>query len=352
MKLGEFWRWFIYYLTFPFIYLFKPPKLASESYSDYFIKFVQDKRSSITMYIRVIVEALAIIFVLGMIGWIVLDLSIVGMPQYELKDWLFTNEITVIGGTKHVPSLILHPLIWTLVLIGLTIAIAMPFALAAAIYLSEYAREKKNGKILRFFLDSLGGTPSILFGIFGVVFFIQTLNLHGKAPLSLIAGTLTMVLVILPTFTRSIEQVLVKIPDAYRLASYALGASKSKTIFRVIFPQAVGGIITGVVLSMGRIMGETAPIFLTLGLTAAITDIGFMLPGHTLTTNILDIFINNRDALSLQDQIALSYKIGSVALLATTLIILIAESVPLFGRQVNKWKSHHKKKKVILWKKV
>ncbi len=346
-KLNDFWRWIIYYLSFPFTYWFKVSKSPNESYADYYVKFTQDKRSSITMYLRIILEVLSITIVLSVIGWIILDLAIIGIPQYQLKDWVFANEVSVIGGKKLIPSQLLNPLIWTLVLIGLTIVIAFPFALAAGIYLSEYARDKKNGNIIRFFLDSLGGTPSILFGIFGVVFFIQTLNLHGKAPFSLIAGSLTMVLVIMPTFTRSIEQVLVKIPESYRLASYALGASKSRTIFRVILPHSIGGIISGVVLSMGRIMGETAPIFLTMGLTAVTIDIGLLLPGHTLTTNILDIFINNREALTFIDQINLSYKIGSVAIIATSLIILIAQSVPMIGRQFYKWIFKHKKKKSI-----
>lgn len=354
IKLGEFWHFLIYYLSYPFTWLFRPKRLSNESYGDYYIKVVQDKRSNFSTYLRVAGEILAIAFVLSFIGWIILDLCIVGIPQYRLQDWAFTNEVTVIGGfKKQVPSQILHPLVWTLVLIGLSIAIAIPFALGAALYLSEYARDKKNGKILRFFLDSLGGTPSILFGIFGIIFFIQTLNLYGKAPFSLIAGSLTIVLVILPTFTRSIEQVLIKIPDSYRQASYALGASKSKTIFRVIFPQAIGGIITGVILSMGRIMGETAPIFLTLGLTAVVVDIGILTPGHTLTTNILDIFINNSQALSFAEQIKLSYKIGSVALIATSLIILLAETVPVITRQISRiWIKHQKKQATVVFKKL
>lgn len=343
MQLYEFWKWSIYWLSYPFTFLFRPQKLKSESYSDYFIKFVQDKRSNISRYLRIGLEIISITLVLGVIAWIVLDLFIVGMPQYRLEDWSFTNEVPIIGNqTKRVPSLIFHPLVLTFVLIGLTIVIAFPFALASAIYLSEYARDKKIGKFLRFFLDSLGGTPSILFGIFGLIFFIETLGLHGKAPLSLIAGSLTMVLVIVPSFTRSIEQVLVKVPDQYRFGSYALGASKTKTIFRIIFPQAIIGIVSGVISSMGRVMSETAPVFLTLGLSSSIVDIGLFLPGATLTTNIFDIFINNRDALSFDQQINLSYKLGSVALLATSFFVLLANSVPFIGNKVRllKHKNH------------
>lgn len=160
-------------------------------------------------------------------------------------------------------------MVFTLVLVILSILIALPFAFATAIYLSEYAGNKKSGKTIRFFLDSLGGTPSILFGLFGVVFFRQIIGL-GSGGYSLIAGALTMVIVIIPTFTRAIEQVLVKIPTELRMASYSLGASKFETIRKVIIPQALPGMITGIILSAGRVIAETAPVYLTIGMLGSI----------------------------------------------------------------------------------
>ena len=99
-----------------------------------------------------------------------------------------------------------------------------------------------------------------------------------------------MLLVILPTFTRSIEQVLERIPQNIRDASYALGASKTRTIFKVVIPRSLSGIITGILLSAGRIVAETAPVYLTLGAVITNTNVDIMGPGHTLTTEILGLF--------------------------------------------------------------
>ncbi|WP_127942605.1 MULTISPECIES: ABC transporter permease subunit [unclassified Mycoplasma] len=342
-KLRLFFRWTVYFLSYPIWRAFGLKRAHNEPYSKYFARFARSSTSHARDYWRLSWEMVAIFLVMASVGWIVLDICIVGMSQYQIADWRFSNLQPVIGGFKRVPSTLLHPLVWTLVLIGFTIVIAFPFALCAALFLSEYVRDKKLGKLIKFFLDSLGGTPSILFGLFGAVFFIKTLGLFQTVPFSLLAGTLTMVLVILPTFTRSIEQVLIKIPDSYRQGSYALGASRTRTIFKVVIPQATIGIVSGTILSMGRIMGETAPIFLTLGLATSIVDIGILSPGHTLTTNILDVFANNREALDFQSQIALSYKIGSVALLATTLIIFLAQGVPWIGQRfrmlITRWKN-------------
>lgn len=158
---------------------------------------------------------------------------------------------------------------FTIVLVLLTILISLPISLATALYLSEYAKNKKSGSVIKFFLDSLGGTPSILFGMFGIIFFRQVLNI-GNGGFSLMAGALTMVIVIIPTFTRSIEQVLARIPDDLRMASYSLGASKFETIRKIIIPQALPGIITGVILSAGRVIAETAPVYLTIGMLGSV----------------------------------------------------------------------------------
>lgn len=160
-------------------------------------------------------------------------------------------------------------MVFTVVLVLLTILISLPISLATALYLSEYAKNKKSGNVIKFFLDSLGGTPSILFGMFGIIFFRQVLEI-GNGGFSLIAGSLTMVIVIIPTFTRSIEQVLAQIPDDLRMASYSLGASKFETIKKVIIPQALPGMIIGIILSAGRVIAETAPVYLTIGMLGSV----------------------------------------------------------------------------------
>ena len=135
-----------------------------------------------------------------------------------------------------------------------------------------------------------------------------------------------MTLVILPTFTRTIEQVLIRIPDTHRNASYALGASKFETIRKIILPQAIPGIATGIILSIGRIISETAPIYLTLGMFAG-TDISLMSPGHTITTDIL----NNQLFSSMNAETALekSYKLAAVAII---LVAIITSAVGLLEK--------------------
>lgn len=147
-------------------------------------------------------------------------------------------------------------------IILISLAIALPLGIGAAIYLNEYA---KRGSIfvkaVRLFIDTLAGVPSIIFGLFGAIFFGEICNMG----YSILNGALTMVLMILPTIIRSTEQSLTEVPDSMREASYGLGAGKLRTVFRVVLPQALPGIITSVILSIGRIVGETAALIFTAG---------------------------------------------------------------------------------------
>ncbi|MGN0823911.1 MAG: phosphate ABC transporter permease PstA [Candidatus Coproplasma sp.] len=147
-------------------------------------------------------------------------------------------------------------------IILISLAIALPLGIGAAIYLNEYAKKgSKFVKVIRLFTDTLAGVPSIIFGIFGAIFFGNVLNMG----YSILCGSFTMVLMILPTIIRSTEQSLSEVPDSMREASYALGAGKVKTIFVVVLPQALAGIITSVILSIGRIVGESAALIFTAG---------------------------------------------------------------------------------------
>jgi phosphate transport system permease protein len=151
-----------------------------------------------------------------------------------------------------------------------------------AIYLTEYAKVgSRLVKIIRFCTESLAGIPSIIFGLFGMTFFVAILGLG----FSILSGALTLSILILPVIIRTTEEALMAVPQTYREGSYGLGASKIYTIWRLILPSAMPGILTSVILSIGRVIGESAPVFLTAGMVARIPD-SLLDSGRTLTVHL------------------------------------------------------------------
>lgn len=146
----------------------------------------------------------------------------------------------------------------------LTLGIATPIGVGAAIYLNEYTKDGPVTRLIRFGTDALSGIPSIVFGLFGFTFFVILLEPVTKG-WSLLSGALTAATMILPTIIRTSEEALKTVPPSYREGSLALGATKWQTISRVVLPSAIPGIVTGVILSIGRVVGETAALMLTLG---------------------------------------------------------------------------------------
>lgn len=156
-------------------------------------------------------------------------------------------------------------LVTTVYTIVISLVIATPIGILAAVYLQEYAKQGRLVKVIRFATESLTGIPSIIYGLFGAVFFVATLKLG----MSIIAASLTLTIIVLPVIIRTTEEALKTVPRTYREGSLALGATKLQTLYKVILPSAMPGILSGVILSMGRIVGESAAIFLTAGTVAA-----------------------------------------------------------------------------------
>jgi len=184
---------------------------------------------------------------------ILADIVINGLPALS---WEFlTQPPTDLGrGGGIYPAII-----GTLYLVAGAIAIALPLGVGAAIYLVEYTREGRITKLIRTGVDLLNGTPSIVFGLFGFAFIVIYLNVG----ISMLAGQVTLALMVMPTIIRTTEESLKSIPASLREGSLALGATKWQTISRVVLPPAVPGIVTGSILSIGRAAGETAPIMFT-----------------------------------------------------------------------------------------
>ncbi|MHB0999421.1 MAG: phosphate ABC transporter permease PstA [Armatimonadota bacterium] len=177
---------------------------------------------------------------------------------------------------------ILSPIIGTLYLVGLTIVIALPLGLLSAIYLSEYAKPNFFTRMIRMAIINLAGVPSIVYGLFGYGVFVLLLSI-GE---SILAGSLTLALLILPVIIVSAEEALVSVPKGFREASLALGATKWQTIRKAVLPNAIPGIITGSILGISRAAGETAPILFTVAafympnLPTSIFDKAMALPYH------------------------------------------------------------------------
>ena len=216
------------------------------------------KRKPLSLFLRLImllatgITAFVIIFLVGYI-------LIKGIPNLtpDLFAWKYNSD-----NVSLVPALI-NTVIMTLI----TLIVAVPLGIFAAIYLVEYAkRGNKLVSVVRMAAETLSGIPSIVYGLFGMLFFVVAL----KWGLSLLAGVFTLAIMILPLIMRTTEEALMSVPDSFREGSFALGAGKLRTVFAVVLPSAVPGILAGVILAVGRIVGETAALIFTAGTVARI----------------------------------------------------------------------------------
>lgn len=216
-------------------------------------RLISYKRKPLSFLMLILIALAAVISAAALI-FIIVYVLVKGVPN--LTPELFSLEYNS-DNVSCMPAIIN-----TVVLTLLTLLIAVPFGVGAAIYLAEYA--KKGNKlviIIRTMAETLAGIPSIVYGLFGMLFFVYSL----KWGYSLLAGAFTLAIMVLPTIMRTTEEALLTVPDSYREGSFGLGAGKLRTIFRIILPSAMPGILAGVILAVGRIVGETAALLYTYG---------------------------------------------------------------------------------------
>lgn len=213
---------------------------------------------SMLMFILIILSAVimigAMIFIIGYI-------LVRGIPNMkpELFEWQFTSE------NQSMMPAIINTVLMTLC----TLVMAVPVGVFSAIYLAEYSKKgSKIVKLIRMTVETLSGIPSIVYGLFGFLAFV--IALHWQY--SFISGAITLAIMVLPLIMRTTEEALLAVPDSYREGSYGLGAGKLRTIFKIILPAAMPGILAGVILAVGRIVGETAALIFTAGTTAAVPE--------------------------------------------------------------------------------
>ena len=208
-------------------------------------------------------------------------LLVIGFIFVKGAPHLFTNPHLLFGKYKFdsEQTTILPSIITTLMTVGLSLLISVPIGICTAVFLNEYA--KKNNffiKIIRGAIDLLNGVPSIVYGLFGMITFVALIG--GTS--SILAGTLTISIMLLPTIVRSTEESLKSVQDSLREGSLALGAGKMRTIFKIVLPSALPGIMSAIILSMGRVIAESAPFIYTMGSVISATPTGYLDSNATL----------------------------------------------------------------------
>lgn len=241
---------------------------------------------------------LVIVILLAIIFYILLK----GMPALT---WQFLTEIPRdMGRSGGISSSI----VGTLLVTAVAIIVATPFGVGTAVYLTEYTRENKITRIIRFSAESLSGIPSIVYGLFGFIFFVMYL----KMGWSILSGGLTLAVMILPTIIRTSEEAIRTVPSLYRDVSFSLGGTKWQTITRAVFPTALPGISIGIILSIGRCVAETAAVILTAGSALRMPSSIFS-PARTMAVHF---YIMAREGISME-------KAFGTAALLIILILLI-----------------------------
>ena len=221
-------------------------------------KLAAYKKRPLSMFLLIAVTVSAVITV-GVLGALVIYILANGIMNLspELFAWKYTTE-----NVSMLPAIIN-----TFLMTALSLLIAVPIGICSAIYLVEYAkRGNKLVSVVRITTETLSGIPSIVYGLFGYLMFVIAFGWG----LSFFGGALTLSIMVLPTIMRTTEEALLSVPDSYREGSFGLGAGRLRTIFKVVLPSAVPGILSGVILAIGRIVGETAALIFTSGIPSIV----------------------------------------------------------------------------------
>lgn len=227
---------------------------------------------------------LAALTTLAALVFIVVYVLWQGLPYVSLE--FLSGEPTNMGRSGGIGPMIVS----TLMLSLLSVAVATPIGVATAVFLTEYTREGPLTRVVRVGTEALAGVPSIIFGLFGFVFFVIYLGMGW----SVLSGSLTLAIMILPTIVRTAEEAILTVPRPYREVSYSLGATRWQMVTTVVLPGALPGIVTGIVLGLGRTVGETAAVILTAG-AALHMPTGLFSPARTMAVHF---YILAREGIS------------------------------------------------------
>lgn len=280
------------------------------------------KQRPMDTFLRFLINGAALVTVVvlvGIIGYILVN----GLPYIS---WRFIS--TPYSETKDELKGILPMIINTVYIVVITLLISAPIGISSAIYLTQYAKQGRLVKAIRFTTEVLSGIPSIIFGLFGYTVFCILFRLQT----SILAGCLTMSICILPTIIRTTEESLLAVPESFKEGAMALGAGKLRVIMGIVLPCAMPGVLTAVILAMGRIVGESAALLFTSGLSYNMPR-GFLQQifssGRTLT---LHLYQTAREAAS-PDAMNIAYATAAVLLI---LVFLLNRLAGLLSRSLRK----------------
>ena len=234
-----------------------------------------------------------------------------GVPHLKLSlfEWTYNSD-----NVSMMPVIIT-----TIEMTLLALLLAVPLGLFTAVYLNEYAsRGNKLVNIIRITTETLSGIPSIVYGLFGMLFFVTQLHWG----YSLLAGAMTLAIMILPLIMRTAEEALISVPDTFREGSFGLGAGRLRTVFRIVLPSAMPGILSGIILAIGRIVGETAALIFTAGTMAQIP--GLFQSGRTLA---IHMYVLSGEGLHMNEAYATAVVLLVVVLLMNALSALVAKKL-------------------------
>ena len=255
---------------------------------------------------------LSAVFTVGVLALIVGFIFIKGIGKIDLN--FLTGDYSPSGDGGILPMIVS-----TVYMVATSLIIATPIGVLSAIYMQEYAKQGKVVKAIRFATESLAGIPSIIYGLFGGIFFVTILKLK----YSILSCALTVAIIILPLIIRTTEEALKTVPGSYREASLALGSTKFQTLYKVVLPSAIPGILSGVILAVGRVIGESAAILLTAGTVAQMPSTIFD-SARTLT---VQAYLATKESGDIQSAAAIGIVLIVIVLFLNTIAKVVAKKL-------------------------
>ena len=275
------------------------------------VKLMNRRNKFSELFMGILTWASAILTI-GILVFIVGFILVRGVPHIKLS--LFSPKYS----SENVS--LLPAMISTVYMTILALLISAPLGIFAAIYLAEYAKQgNKTVRLIRITAETLSGVPSIVYGLFGLLFFVTSLGWG----FSMLAGAFTLAIMILPLIMRSCEEALLAVSDSYREGAFGLGAGKLRTVFRIVLPSAMPGILAGIILSIGRIVGETAALVYTAGTVAQIP----LSPTQSARTLSVHMYALSSEGLHVNEGYATAVILLLVVITINTLSAKIAKKI-------------------------